>query len=68
MSSLTRCNYCDLRSIRKDASRKKQEVTVRESTSDLGGIDVFVHPPNEAIDEEKHFAAWFGALTDYCCC
>lgn len=41
---------------------------MRTSTSELGGLDVYVHPPDTEIDTEKHFSAWFMALTDYCCC
>lgn len=68
MSELTPCNFCNLRSIRRYALKRGKEVTMLPSTSELGGIDVYVHPPDTEINTEKHFNAWFMALTDYCCC
>ena len=48
MSSLTRCNYCDMKALRKEAKESGMVVSVRQSTF-LGGKDVWVHPKDYKI-------------------
>lgn len=72
MSRLTPCNFCNLWDIRKYAKIDGCTVTLvpleQGDEHPLGGIDVLVHKPDEEPDREKHWHAWFMALTDYCCC
>jgi len=83
MSELTRCNYCSLRIIRKEAKEKKLKVTLLAGWH--GGIDAYMHPKNvtrqelQACREKtwgdipnsgpgKYWAAWFMEITNHCCC
>jgi hypothetical protein len=75
MSELTRCNYCDLRSIERGA--KQDDMVITKLVGWKGGIDVFVHPSGAEITKksqgdnhphQKWFRAWFMSITDHCCC
>ncbi len=66
MSSLTQCNRCKLVDIRGRAVSSALIVTLQDSAH--GGVDVLVHPPDEAPDRMRHFVAWFMALTPGCVC
>lgn len=72
MSTLTPCNFCNLRWIKKRARITGDQVTLvmiePSEAHPLGGVDVLVHPADEQPDREKHFHAWFMALSDHCCC
>lgn len=72
MSELTPCNFCNLKWIRCAADKAGKAVTLvrleRCAANPLGGVDVLVHDVGEEPDREKHFRAWFMALTDHCCC
>jgi len=49
MSELTRCNYCSLQTIRKEAKKKKLKVTILAGWH--GGMDVYMHPKNVTRQE-----------------
>jgi hypothetical protein len=68
MSELTPCCLCVLKDIKQSARRRGLEVAVKPSDSSIGGFDVYVHPPDEEIDTDKHFRAWLGGLSESCCC
>lgn len=63
MSELTRCNYCTLRDIKRNAKIHGEVVTVRPAKG--GGIEVATHKPDEDPDS---FSVWFMELTDHCVC
>ncbi len=80
MSSLTQCNYCSLKGIRRRAKSDGNRVVTCGNvkwTSD-GGLNVYVMPPEVApppgsIKEDSdfhdaYFVAWFMAMTDGCVC
>lgn len=69
MSHLTPCNFCNLRSYRRWASEQGKVITLRPAPKDFApkGIDVMMHAEGEQ-PTEKHWTAWFMALTDHCCC
>jgi len=69
------CNYCTLRRIKKKAWNKKQRVT--KLTGFMGGIEVFVHPPDVVIEvgakeehhpQHKYWVCWLMAIGDHCTC
>lgn len=72
MSSMTRCNYCSLLLIEKEAKEINCRVLKRPNwTGGLGGIDVFVVPNGEVLtdkNKEHYFRAWFMAIGDRCEC
>ena len=67
MSEMTRCNYCTLQSIKRQAKEDGKLVTQI-------GQDVYVHPRKVNIKimtpkgRKKYFAAWFMELTTSCSC
>jgi len=75
MSELTSCNYCTLSVIKRRAKEEGQEVTLLPDTSSqLGGLNVYVHPKKVKIKElsekerEKYGGRWFWSLSDHCVC
>lgn len=70
MSELTECCHCVLREIRERAAKRGKVVEVRPSSDSyfVKAVDVFVRSPDEELDEEEHFAAWLGEVTESCCC
>lgn len=62
MSSLTVCNYCTLRNIKRVAQEKGKQVTVIG-----GGRVVYVHDKDKPYNEND-FVAEFMSLTGYCVC
>ncbi len=72
------CNHCSLRSLRREAKKAGERVTVRSSDRSLGmgGVDVYVHPaavklPTGRIPDNVHdayFRAWFMEVTESCAC
>jgi hypothetical protein len=82
MSSLTTCNYCTLKRIKKDAKVEGKKVVLRASNF-MGGTDVFVVPKGEKLpayknpsdklpngDEvyKKYHKAWLMEIPTSCCC
>jgi len=71
-----------MQNIKNRAKAKGHQVVTRKSTSQLGGVNVFVLPPGvemtkdvagiEADDDDdftkKYFTSWFMVLTDHCVC
>jgi len=74
MSDLTRCNYCNLKSIKRRAKSKGLVVTKRSGDFGLGGMDVFVHPKEikicvgDKVQRDKYFVSWLMEIPKYCCC
>lgn len=75
MSELTPCNYCTLLRTKARAKKEGKVVTViADTTTSLGGLNVYVHPKNVKIKElapiarETYGGVWFMALTDHCVC
>lgn len=79
MSELTRCNYCDLEWIKKDAQKDGLKVMILSSNFELGGYEIFTVPKNILkkeiknweIDDEnwrKYHRAWMWSIPDRCCC
>lgn len=70
MSEYTQCNYCMYQYILKRAQERykiPRVVTQRPSISQLGGVDIFVHPKS-VRPTQAHFVAWFMELPEQCCC
>lgn len=65
MSSLTQCNYCALQNLKRlaQSSGRTLELVARN-----GGWDVLIYYPGETPDSEKHWAAWFMAISASCVC
>jgi len=67
----TSCNFCTFKRIKRRAEKAGHELVQRPAR---GGVEVFVCPPGEDIDEldemeeRRWFCAWFMALSDHCCC
>lgn len=75
MSEHTPCNYCTLSRIRRRAKNEGKIVTViPDTSSQLGGINVYIHPIKIMIMElpekkrEKYSAVWFMSISDHCVC
>lgn len=67
MSELTRCNFCTLLWMRRNAAKSGKVVTL-VYLDESAGIDVLVHDEGEKPDRKKHRKAWFGGLSETCCC
>ncbi len=72
MSSLTTCNFCNLKRIKENAKDKKV-VMLPSLSSSLGGYDVFVYPKGLSLSKmlnkkDRYWAAWFMSISDKCCC
>jgi hypothetical protein len=72
MSSLTTCNFCNLRQIKARAKSDGKIVTVLQAT--VVGFDVMVHAPYEKVvphepgDGNPHWRAWMQAIGTECEC
>lgn len=55
MSSRTRCNFCNMKSIAARAKQQGLAVRKRAATWGMGGIDVFVVPPHVSNEQ---IGAW----------
>lgn len=62
-----RCNFCNLRDVRRWAELKGQVVHLVDNKLD-GGVTVIVCRPDETPTHPDHFVAWFMALPDACAC
>jgi hypothetical protein len=76
MSELTKCNYCDLKSIRRRARARGEKIVVVGQTAyripkSMSKRD-FMKLPTGSVDARtgkgKYFVAWFMAIPDHCCC
>jgi len=67
-----RCNYCNLRSLRRAYERDGDVVSVR--LDEHGWKAAYVHPDNVDIDtlsieqREPYYKAGYMELSDHCCC
>jgi len=75
MSDMTSCNYCTLLRIKARAKKEGKIVTILPDTSSLlGGLNVYVHPKEVKIKDlaeiarETYGGVWFWALGDRCGC
>lgn len=78
MSSFTRCNFCSLKIIRKDAKAKNMKVTLMHDAKwGMGGTNVYVHPPDVDIrslpggeegERKKYRWTWMMGIGDHCSC
>lgn len=78
MSSLTRCNYCNLREHRKHAAETNRRVVLKTSPLDedhptifADGKNVYLVPKGEKLireTEEQCWAAWMAEIPDHCVC
>jgi len=75
MSELTPCNYCTLLRIKARAKKEGKKVTILPNTSSqLGGLNVYVHPKEVKLKElaliarETYGGVWFWSLSDHCVC
>jgi hypothetical protein len=61
VSTITRCNYCTLESIKAFAEQTKQEVTFKKKPIESfpDGVDVFVGGA---------WAVWLAKVPDHCAC
>jgi len=71
MSELIGCDYCYLKSVRRDKPKGSRVYLRRE----IGGISVYVVPKGERLDKTdpgddggKHWITWLMKLTDHCVC
>ncbi len=79
MSSLTSCNYCTLRALRKKYKGTGTRVLVRNNAKwGMGGVNVYallrgVLVPDGGIEEDsefhkKWFKCWLMEISDHCVC
>jgi hypothetical protein len=78
LKPMNRCNYCDLRSIKRRAKEGGLLVTVlRDADWGMGGVNIYVHPQGVNVKElqggedgerSKYRQAWFMSLPDSCAC
>lgn len=65
MSEMTRCNFCRLQSIQKEADEKGLKVTIIHG-------DVYMHPKDfeagKLNPDSKFWQAWFMELSTHCVC
>ena len=67
------CNYCRYTSIKKNKP-KGSKIVLQPSIWGLGGVEVYVVPKGERLDERspdhggKQWQAWFQELTMHCVC
>lgn len=72
MSELTRCNYCTLKILERDA--KKYGTVITKLKGWRGGTDVFMHPENVDIEtlsreeRDKYFCVWLMEISTHCVC
>jgi len=83
MSDFTKCNFCTLQWIRKNAVAENKQVILRDGTGKLKGVNVYLVPKGVEVPKvivtadadgkgdafhEQYFTSWFMALTDKCAC
>ena len=78
MSELTRCNFCSLEQIKREAKKKGQRVTVLpDARWGMGGVNVYVHPKHVNVrvmeggedgERRSYHVSWMMQLTAHCCC
>jgi hypothetical protein len=78
MSELTRCNYCSLEQIKRDAKAEGKSVTVLSDAKwGMGGLNVYVHPKTVDVralkggedgERKKYHVSWFMKLSSSCAC
>jgi len=73
---LKACNHCLYQYYKKMAKRKGLEISVLESDFGMGGIEIYMHPPEidvrklipDSHEYKKYHVAWFMELGDSCSC
>jgi hypothetical protein len=73
MSSLTSCNFCDLKNLRNRIKGTGSKIFLR---AEDGGVAVYVVPKGEKLDTSKdakgepskQWRMWFMELTEHCVC
>ena len=74
---MSQCNYCSLQKIKKAAAKAGNKVILTDKKwimPFIGGVNVFVVPPNMTIEDlnddnaENYFSTWFMYLSDHCVC
>lgn len=75
---MTRCNYCDLKIIRRRAKDAGLKVTIlHDAEWGMRGVNVYVHPENVDIkalpggedgEREQYRKAWFMSISTSCAC
>ena len=80
MSEMTRCNRCNFLDYKRSARREGRRLVKGDFPDDqfgMGGVTYYSLPKGmtkrhlaelSKKKREKYFVAWFGALTDSCCC
>ena len=69
MSERTKCNYCSLQAINRDAKKKDLKVVIVPSTkmSTLGGVEVYTLKLGEK-PSKNNWRCWLMKVTDSCVC
>ena len=69
MSELTKCNYCSLQAIKRDAKKKGLKVVIVPSKvmSTLGGVEVHIVKLGDKLSKEN-WVSWMMKVTDSCVC
>lgn len=69
MSELTRCNYCSLQQLTKQAKKEGKRVERFPSAKmkPLGGFEIHLLRPGEKVGP-KNWEAWMMTITDHCVC
>lgn len=67
MGEFTQCNYCSFEQLKKRAKRDGKVVTVKRSTFELGGSEVYVHKKGEVLSKQN-WVAWMMLIPTQCEC
>ena len=59
------CNYCVYKNLKE---RAKKENNAFITTPLMGGVEIYLVPPNEKFNQHIHFRAFLCAMPDYCEC
>ena len=67
------CSYCKVKAIREQAEQRGRVVRIRRSTGALGGVMIYVVPPNTPEDKtvdgsSRYFYEWVPSINDTCTC
>lgn len=68
MSSLTTCNYCDLKALKSRAEREGKILKVTPSDFQLGGKEIYLLPSEETEPTDQHWVTWMLEIPDHCVC
>lgn len=76
MSSITKCNYCKLRTLRRRAKASGEKIVLVGNTayripqrmSKRDFLKLPVGTPDNRVGRSKYWVAWFMEITNHCCC